>query len=255
MTDPRIQARRVRVEREKGHRRLGVLVSVLVAAALSAGALLILHSPLFGSRSVLISGAVHTTRSQVLSASGLDRERPLVDIDTAVLERRLDRLPWVLTSRVSLQWPSGVSVSLSERVPVACGRVPGVGYALYDASGRVLAYQASRPAGLPLVVTGGRPGRPGSFLPAADRPLVAAAGALPVSLLGRLDDIVTERSDGVVLNLAGGMRAVLGDDSQLESKFVSLATVLGRMDLSGVETIDLRVAHAPVLTVPDDTLG
>ncbi len=43
MTDPRIQARRVRVERERGHRRLGIVLGVLVAAGVVAGALDHLH--------------------------------------------------------------------------------------------------------------------------------------------------------------------------------------------------------------------
>ena len=37
MTDPRIQARRVRVERQRGHRRLGILLGVVLAAGAAAG--------------------------------------------------------------------------------------------------------------------------------------------------------------------------------------------------------------------------
>jgi hypothetical protein len=55
-------------------------------------------------------------------------------------------------------------------------------------------------------------------------------------------------SDGVVLHLKGGVRAILGDDQALPQKFVSLVTVLRGVDLAGVGGIDLRVAAAPVLT-------
>jgi hypothetical protein len=40
----------------------------------------------------------------------------------------------------------------------------------------------------------------------------------------------------------------MGDDQALGEKFISLATVLGKVDLAGVGSIDLRVATAPVLT-------
>jgi hypothetical protein len=40
----------------------------------------------------------------------------------------------------------------------------------------------------------------------------------------------------------------MGDDQALSAKFTSLATVLARLDLAGVGSIDLRVATAPVLT-------
>ena len=51
-----------------------------------------------------------------------------------------------------------------------------------------------------------------------------------------------------MLRLDGGLKAVVGDDDALAEKFVSLATVLSRVDLTGVGGIDLSVAASPVLT-------
>ena len=117
-----------------------------------------------------------------------------------------------------------------------------------DATGRVLQDQAARPSALPLVSMPAVPGSPGSSLGAAARALLATAAQLPVSLLPRLEEIVGSRADGVVLRLRGGLRAVVGDDEALAQKFVSLVTVLRGVNLSGVGSIDLRVAAAPVLT-------
>ena len=120
MTDPRISSKaRARVERERGHRRLSFLLAVLAAAGLSAGAFAILHSSLFSARTVVIAGAVHTPRSEILKVSGLDREPPLIDVNSTVMENRIDRLPWVLHSTVHVVWPSTVSVLVVERVAVA----------------------------------------------------------------------------------------------------------------------------------------
>jgi len=248
VTDPRIQARRVRVERQRGHRRLGILLSALAAAGASAGAVAILHSSLFSARTVAIAGAVHTPRSEMLEVTGLDRRPPLIDVDPAAIERRLDRLPWVSTAAVRVHWPSTVDLDVVERVPVATSPLEGGGFAVLDATGRVLAHQATRPADLPLVALAKISSPPGSSLGAAARPMLAAAAQLPVSLLPRLQEIAVSGSDGIVLHLEGGLEAVIGDDEALAEKFVSLATVLSRVDLDGIGAIDLRVAASPVLT-------
>jgi len=247
VTDPRIQARRVRVERERGHRRLSLLLAVLAAAGLSAGALAVLHSKLFSARTVVIAGAVHTSRAEILKVSGLVQEPPLIDLNVTVMQGRLDSLPWVSTASVHLAWPSSVGIDVVERVPVATSALVGGGYALVDATGRVLADQSLRPSGLPLVELGSI-SPPGSSLGASARPLLEAAAELPVSLLPRVQEIVASPEGGIVVRLDGGLKAVMGDDDALAEKFVSLATVLSRVDLTGVGGIDLSVAASPVLT-------
>jgi cell division protein FtsQ len=248
MTDPRIQARRVRVQRQRGHRRLRILLGVLAATGLSAGAVAVLHSSLFSARTVVIAGAVQTPRSEILDATGLDREPPLIDVKAAAMERRLERLPWVATASVHVEWPSTVTVAIVERIPVATTVLPAGGYAVLDSTGRVLEDQASLPSALPLIAVQAIPGSPGSSLGASARPLLAAAAQLPVSLLPRLQEIVVSGADGLVLDLKGGLRAVVGDDEALAQKFVSLVTVLHGANLTGIGGIDLRVATAPVLT-------
>ena len=248
MTDPRMQARRVRVQRQRGHRRLSILVGVLAAAGVVAGAVAIAHSSLFSARTVVIAGAVQTPRSEILEVTGLRREPPLIDVNTGAMQRRLERLPWVATASVHLEWPSTVAIAVVERIPVASTVLPAGDYALLDSTGRVLEDQTSRPSALPLISLPGVPGSPGSSLGASARPLLATAAQLPVSLLPRLQEIVVSAGQGVVLRLKGGLRAVVGDDEALAQKFVSLVTVLRGVNLTGIGGIDLRVAAAPVLT-------
>jgi len=248
MTDPRIQQRRVRVQRQRGHRRLGVLLGVIALAGAGAGAVAVLHSSLLSARTVVIAGAVETPRSEILAVTGLDRKPPLIDVDTVAMQRRLERLAWVASAAVRLEWPSTVAVAIVERTPVATTRLPAGGYALLDATGRVLADEPSRPSSVPLVAVSPAPGVPGTTLRASSRPVLATAAQLPVSLLPRLSEIAVSTTDGVVLRLKGGLRAIVGDDEALAQKFVSLATVLRGVNLVGVGGIDLRVAAAPVLT-------
>lgn len=248
MTDPRIQARRVDVERERGRRRLRRVIVVLCAAAVVAGGVVVLYSPVLAAREIVIAGNVHTTRTEVLDITGLVRRPPLIEVDTSTEVRRLERLSWVKSARVTLQWPSTVSIAIVERLPVAVVAASGGGFALVDATGRVLAEAPRRPTTLPLVTGVALAGRPGSVLAPTSIGALHAAAALPVSLLGRLMSVSPSPSDGVVLHLRPDLQVVVGGAAALGEKYVSLATVLERVNLSGVATIDLRVPSTPVLT-------
>lgn len=248
MTDPRIHARRVGVERERGRRRLHVVLGTVVVAGLAAGSIALLHSSLFAARQVVIAGNLHTGRAQLLRVAGLSTEPPLVDVDPAAVARRLDRLPWVASVRVRVEWPSTVALAVVERVPVAAIARSGGGYALVDETGRVLGDQRDRPPALPLVSATGLLGAPGSRLEPSDRPLLAAAAALPVSLVARVSTIEASATGVVVVKLSGGQQALLGDAQSLALKYESLATVLQRMNLAGIGSIDLRAPATPLLT-------
>ena len=104
------------------------------------------HSSLSSARTVVIAGAVQTPRSEILAVTGLDREPPLIDVDTGAMQRRLERLAWVGSSSVRREWPRrSRSRSSRGRRSRRRGSRAG-GDALLDATGRVLADESSRPS-------------------------------------------------------------------------------------------------------------
>ena len=169
----------MRVERQRGHRRLGVLLSVLAAAGLSAGAVAVLHSRLFAARSVVIAGAVNTSRSEILDSSGLWRRAPPRRCQPGPGDPAPRPPPLGAFAAVSAHWPSTVAVAIVERVPVATTRLASGGYAVLDSTGRVLADEISRPFGLPLVVIGGPVPRPGATLGAGAGSLLPPPQSFP----------------------------------------------------------------------------
>jgi cell division protein FtsQ len=245
--DPRIRERRVGVLREAGRRRLRLLGCALAVAALASGAWLLLHTGFFSARHVTVRGAAHTSTRAVIAAAGLSGHPPLVDVDAGGVAARVDRLPWVLTADVHVRWPDSVTIDLRERVPVA---VVGSGgsFVLVDGTGRVLARAPGPPAGLvQLDVSGGgsrEPGSPGSTLGRAAAPGLAVARSLPPALQGRVSAIEVGRGGSVDLDLGGGVRALLGPDTELQQKFESLASVLAGARVPQPAQIDL--------TVPDE---
>jgi len=245
--DPKVLARRVAVARAAGRRRLRRAGVAAAVVALGVLALVVLHSPLCSVRTVTIVGARHTTRAEVLAATGLRAHPPLIDVSSARAEAALEALPWVARARVTKRWPSAVSIVLRERVAVAAAPIPGGRVALLDPSGRVLEDVARASGVVPLAGLARVP-RPGGFVEAPGASLAAVAAEVPASLVGRIAYLAERRGLGVVCRIVHGPLAVLGTAADLHEKFVALATVLARVDVTGIVTIDLRVPSRAVLT-------
>ncbi len=256
-TNPRIHARRVSVARERGRRRRRRILATLAVVTVLAAGLDVLHSSLLGARHVVVSGADNIPTSTVIAAAGLKSAPPLVDLDTAVIAERVERLPWVEMARVSISWPSTVDIAVIERTPVAVIAEPGArrSWAVVDASSRILEIVGYRPPSLPVIAADGTSPTtrstggygPGSYLGGALRPLATVAAAMPQSMVAVTSDITIMSSLGIVVEMPGRPLAILGSAGSLRQKFVSLATVLYRASLTGVTAIDLRVPAAPVL--------
>jgi cell division protein FtsQ len=250
--DPRIRLRRVAVTRQRGRRRLRVVVAFSSTLAVLVCAVLVLYdTALFAANHVSIRGETHTSASEILLASGLSSHPPLVDVDTAVISRRVDALPWILSSQVERHWPDSVSIAVVERRPAATV-VAGRGVTVLDRSGRILGTAAVAPSGTVALVAapGGKfpVGRPGTLVGASAAPAIAVAAALPPSIRPRVVAVDSASGGRVDLDLGHGITAVLGTTDQLLDKFEALASVLAGASITGPATIDVTVPDEPVVT-------
>ncbi len=247
MTDPRIQARTRERGAWRGHRRLSILLSVLAAAALSAGALAILHTSLFGAAHDRgrRGGSHSESRDSPGQRSGEDT--------TAPRRQSRDHIEAPRATPVGAQRHGPRRMALDgghrRRRTGAGGDGPAFAWRLRPprlhrprarGSGHAPGGAPARRSGRELIAAG-RLARDVCSASARD------CGPAPSGARASCREIVTG-ADGVVLRLSDGMRAVIGDDQALGEKFISLATVLAKVDLAGVGSVDLRVATAPVLT-------
>lgn len=272
--DPRVAARladvaaeRRAAESSERRRRAQVLLVGLVVAAAIVGVLL---SPLLGVHHIRVRGGVHTTAPEVIAASRLGRSDPLIRMSTHSVEKRVEALPWVDRANVVRQWPRGVRITVTERRPMAVAPC-AEGACLVDKAGRVLARASAGgaaspgppaagaavdPGGLPVITDVPPAGALGSTMPAAARPALAVALALPEALRPM---VAAVRGNGtlveLVLRLPGRERnpaiVRLGDTRRLGEKLTAAATVLTKLGPSGVvglNVLDVRVPDAPALT-------
>lgn len=248
--DPRIGRRRAQVTRDRGRRRLRALAVSAAMAVLAGGALVVLHSPLFSARHLQVVGAHHVTRAEVLSAAGVGGHPPLIDVDSAAVESRLESLPWVRSAAVARVWPDTLRIALVERRGAAV--MAGAGahqgrWALVDTTGRVLTWTDRSPATLPLLVAPVRVPDAGKALGAGARPglltIEAAAGQLPVPL----GSVSVAPGGSVTITLADGVQAVLGHADLLPLKVAALRSVLVGAPPTGPEVVDVRVPGEPTV--------
>ena len=251
--DPRIRQRRIAVTRHRGRRRLRVLVgAVAVGTAVVAG-VLVLHLSWFSVSHIQVRGALQSGAAPVDAAARVALHQPLLSVDTATVARRVERLPWVATARVTKSWPSTLVVTVGERVPVA-QVADGSRWALVDGAGRVLAVENGRASGLVVLAwSGAVPGAGAELGGRARAPLAVAAGLRVLTEAGPsvpapVASVAAGPGGGVAVDLADGAVVDLGPPADLSSKITALATLESEVDLSGVKSIDLRVPGQPVLT-------
>jgi cell division septal protein FtsQ len=250
----------VDTRREQGRRRLrlvAVVASVLAVGLLAFG---VVHSPIFRVRHVRVFGVTEAGLGAVSSASGLDRERLMVDLDPPRLARSVETIPWVGTARVVRLWPATVEITVTHRVAVAevalVAGDPGRGVALVDRTGRVLALRPGDPGGLPLLPSLQHPGSPGTWVPGTSggaggwrgdaAELLTTAAAVPASIADRVASIAVV--GGQLQAQVGATVVLLGGTGSLTEKMTSLRTVVDEVDLASVARVDLRVPDRPALT-------
>lgn len=233
-----------------------VALGVVVATLLVAGAVGTLLSPLFALHRIAVvvqpasssPGPGVPTGAELARQSGLALGTPLVELCGSCARARLDRLPDVRSASVRRRWPNGAVVEVALRTPVAAVTLAR-GFALIDRAGRILAVVERPPAGLVRMAGSATEGlaAPGALGSAALRWGAAVAAALPPSVRAVVAAVDVETSGQVTLRLQEGTRVELGYSGILGQKMEAIATVLARVPLAGVATVDVTVPSEPVL--------
>ena len=243
-------------------RRSGVALIVVIAAlcAVAFFAFREAQDPRFALSSVDVSGARNTRASDIILAAALSKGSNVWLLDTASARRRVEALPWIATANVSRAWPNRVSISVSERTPVAAvllpyggsGEEPTAQVALIDATGRVLAIVAGGPGAADLPLFRIEP-QPTALEPGAtaggDDVQHAYDAMVQLRALGlRVSEIDLKPSTGVTVTCAGGLRVILGSDDDLAKKVSLYKAIAPNITApQKVVYVDLRSVRAPTV--------
>lgn len=209
-----------------------MLAVVIVAGAGWA----LLGSSLLVVRHIQVSGNRGLPAATVSAASGIQPGTPLARLNSAVAQRRVERLPLILSARVSRSWPDTVVIAVRERTPELAVAVPS-GYEQVDAHGVVVRTAAARPAGMPLLDAPPAQLRGSPLVRAAAGVLVRLPAALRARVLA-----VTDTAAGVTLQLRGRVTVRWGNASRSAAKATELEGLLRR----GARYIDVSSPQVAV---------
>lgn len=253
--EPRVAARRAEVARTAGRRRLRVLLTVLALVAFVGVAYLVTRSPFVDVDTVEVRSAgggadaepdLRTSTEEVVAASGIDTGEPMLYLDAGAAATRIEALPWIAEASVDKSYPGAVTITVTERTPVAWARVGDEQVALVDRTGRVLTDDESLALYIPELRDVGALPAPGETLPQPEAARIAAA--LPAGLLSHVSAITVDGTDARLVLSAGG-EVRLGDptDVDLDDALAAAEAVRASLGDRVVGYIDVRVPGAPVV--------
>jgi len=228
-------------------------VALLTLTTLGSGLWALVRSSALDVDHIEVVGVAAPGADAARAAAGIDTGDPLFAVDLAGARHGIEALPWVQAARVIRSFPNRVEIQVTERTPAAVVARPTGGFALLDATGRVLSDQPERPPALPELAGAGDAPPPGRWLAAAD-PVLDVVGSLPESLRAQVAQ-ATLAGDQVTVILVGGpgvpagMRREVrfGRADELPAKASALVALLERLGGRTVAYIDVRVPSAPVV--------
>ena len=233
-------------DRSSRWRRLWLAWTVLVAVVVGVGGFAATRSELLDVEEVqvVLTGDGPLTAAEVAEVAGVSTGTPMVAVDLDALAARVRGLAYTAEVVVERDWPSTVRVWVAVRLPVVSAVEPGGGVALLDAGGTVLEHVARTDPDLPTIRVD-RFGEPGSLVTRID-PLLHAAEAVSPDL-GAWILALSPAGHGVRAEMVGGVMVDLGLGEDYVDEMRSLATVLTRVELRCLESINVSIPQNPVV--------
>jgi cell division protein FtsQ len=252
--EPRIRERRIGVRRAESRRRLwwlalGGAVLVVVIAALA-----LLGSSLFAVDEVTVTGNLYTDDAALAAIVDDLKGTPVLRVDAAEFEARLEELAWVDRARVRTDFPDAATVEIVERTPVAAMQGVDGRTRVLDDEGRVLAIVEGQPVDLVWFAgTGTLDAEPGQFAPPGPSSAASLVTKLTPNIASRVEYLLVTPDGGDLVLLLSDDRgpievrfgSAIGDDAQIE-KLVRLERTLDDSADRPVAVIDVSTSEVTV---------
>jgi cell division protein FtsQ len=219
-----------------------LLVTGLVVTTLVLGGQWAVHQSFFEVHHVSLVGVRHESSSRVLAASGLNAHPAMIDVSAQSIERNLVSFPWIESVTIAKHWPSTVVVTVHEgtAVAVAYGEHHVLDYV--DALGRNLG-PAPLHVNLPTLVYVDATTTSWPF-DRSGRSAALVASDLPKAFSDQVDEVTEDAHGFVSLKMTSPVTFILGPPTDLQAKFVAVASVIAHSTLRPGDVVNV--------TVPDE---
>ena len=230
---------RVLFQRRQWQRRLvavrPLLIGVGALAVVAVACWVVFFSSWLAVDAVKVSGLRTVGEQQILAAAEVPMGTPLMRVDLSAIEQRVAAVPAVDSVAVHRSWPHTISISVTERQPLAAIRYQGAWWVM-DHEGVLFRRTSGRARRLPVV----------SLSPHADdaarQEVATVVAALPASVLSNVRRLTARTMDSITLDLAGGTKVIWGSSAESDRKVQVLAVLLKDVTAS---TYDVSVPEQP----------
>ena len=198
--------------------------------------------------SIAVTGNRIVSEQAILANAKIDPAKNIWLQNVSEMQERIESIPYIDLVRVHRYLPGRVVIEVDERVPVAVLQASN-GEFLVDQRLRVL--EAAPPGAklIQLIDPKVAVGKIGDFL--SDDGLTALRNDADKVSDAHLDAAMLsyDRYGDLVVDLHGGVRVLLGDQTDLEKKIALVDPILAQVGKAKrqIATIDLRALGAPIV--------
>jgi hypothetical protein len=212
---------------------------VLMACTLFVGGQWLLHQSMFRVQRVALTGEVHESSAQILSATRLNAHPAMIDLSAATLQRDLEVYPWIGSITLTKRWPNTVDLTVREVRAVAVTFNPQHVLQYVSTAGRDLG-TAPLTTNMPTLVT-----TPTSLVPTTwpyggiESSAALVASQLPVAFSSQVRELIVDSQGNVTLQLTTPIKFFLGPATNLNAKFVAVASAIAHATFAAGDVVDV----------------
>ena len=222
------------------------VVATVALSLLYGGVTILSRQSFFRVQQITVAGNAHETAGQIIAMSHLDEHPPMLTLNARAISEAVSQLRWVEKVDVTRQWPHRVTLTVTERRPVAVAPDFAGVLHLVDGEGRSL---DPAPVGvnLPHLAAVG-PDGPWPFDRWA-KPAATVARRLPVAFRAQVASVSVDVKGRVTMHFTTPVTFYLGQIENLHAKFVAVASVIAGQVLRPHSYVDVSVPSAVTVEV------
>ncbi len=227
-----------------------IVVVALVGATFYVGGQWLLRQSYFRVQHVALSGEVHETVAQILSTTHLDSHPTMIGLSSAVLQRDLAIYPWIGSINLVKKWPNTVDLTVHEVSAVAVAFNTGHVLQFVSVTGRDL---GAAPLNTNMTTLATTP----TSLAATTWPYegvesasARVAGQLPVAFASQVRQVIVDAQGNVTLQLTTPIKFFLGPATNLNAKFVAVASAIAHGTFAAGDVVDVTTPSELSVTGP-----
>jgi len=229
--------------------KIGAVV-VVVGATLVVGGRWLLHQSFLSVQHVRLTGEVHESAQQILSATRLTDHPPMIDLSASALLRDLSAYPWIASVSLIKRWPDSIDLAIHEVSAVAVAYDAHHVLRFVSATGRDLT-PAPLTTNMPTLVTS-----PASLAATswpyggAESAAAVVASQLPEAFSAQVNQVVVDAKGNVTLRMTTPLSFFLGPATNLNAKFVAVASAIAHGTFSAGDVVDVTTPNELSVTGP-----